>query len=261
MASKDKTEIGLYFVVQAGNSHKEKKLRQAWDTLTKYIAISHKPEDKPLEILVEPVQTNNEEWIELSPKSETVINQIEFNPQPTGKKLRKIQDGLADVDYVWDAKCVEVAIGATKYRMFCRPGLKTLPTTDDSTVPTNYYIQYQVKGGIWYTRFKGEKSPAQQIGILDKALSTLRKYADLYCSGVDPSSFIRLALTEFNTPLSEGIDGITDVCLSDFQNRLDHIVFKQKAQPDNRAVALSIHDGSTTYLRIGKVDYRIEMRE
>ncbi len=241
----------------------ESALRRAYTTLLKHVEICHAPVPKEgaLEVLVEGHQEGDVNWIEVSPKNAMTLNRIEFNPQPEGKYWRKVPEGLVDVDFVRDAENVEFAIGSLKYRIFCKPGPKS-SVNINSKVPTAYYIDYKVKGGVWLDFYEGRIiSPAHQIKILDNAFSALKKYAELHyldTSGNGLPSSIRLDF--------DGLETLRDVCdltkvwLSYLQQgKLEHLLFKQKTIPKDRAMVLGIHGGTHICLRIGTVEYNIEM--
>lgn len=263
---KQKPEINHFFLIGGNNTgakftQEEARLRQAYDTLLNYVKISHTPEKDLLEVLVESRQEEDVTWIDLSPKNATIINKIEFNPQPEGKYWRTVPEELVDVDFVRDTDCVELAIGSLKYRIICKPGPKS-SVDINSNIPTAYYINYKVKGGIWPDFDEGRIiSPAHQIKILDNAFSALKKYADLYrldTSGNGLSPSIRLAFEGLET--LRGVGDITNVWLSYLQQgRLEHLLFKQKTIPKDRATVLGIHGGTHVCLRIGTINYNIEM--
>ena len=265
MVRKKSTIIPNYVIGVRGID--ESALRRAYTTLLKHVEICHAPVPKEgaLEVLVEGHQEGDVNWIEVSPKNAMTLNRIEFNPQPEGTYWRKVPEGLVDVDDVCDAECIEFSIGPAKYRVFGNPGPKNTPKIDpkDPQIPTAYCIDYKVTGGVSFRR--GESNPVEQIKILDSAFSELRKHAELHfpihrVNELYPS--IRLAYSG-----SEGIESlrtgekhiITSVWLSYLSGRLDHLLLKQDILPKERAVVLGIHGGTHVDLRIGKVNYNIEM--
>lgn len=236
------------------------ELEEARRQLMNHISFFHKPENKSLEMLAE--YSSDAKWIEAYPKNPSCITQISFNNNVI-LMGREIPRGLVEVLFVKGAKCIEFAIGPTKYRVFDKQSKKSLAM--DAEIPYDYYITYCVQGGVNEVWKNGKIiTPAEQIEVLDEAFKKLRELVDLYY----PGNRMNLSTPFINLTLNSISRGIAYIDLEYLptsgtgwdEARLEHILFKQKEDTKrDRALVLGIHGGVEAHISIDKFSYSLQM--